>query len=133
MDLQLLSIGDFIQVNKNTEVIVELPWHFVDSGHVGDFSELMPATVRAGIPYNGMDTEFLLGAYVVTCGIPAQRPVFSEGPPEPIEPFIVASKLFSKPGRDSVSGFEIKITEAASIAGQVEKIKQTGDTSDNRI
>ena len=61
-----LKEGDIIEIEKGFTVYMELPQHFVYSNRVGVFDKTGNATVKVGDSFNGMDTDFLIGKYIVT-------------------------------------------------------------------
>ncbi len=62
----MLKEGDVIQLEAGHTVYIKLPAHFCYSNRVGQFDELSKTEVTLGEDKNGLNTDFLLGEYIVT-------------------------------------------------------------------
>lgn len=62
-----LEEGNVIEIKKGHKIRTEIPEHFVcqDQDSEGEFKKLYSELVTVGEPYNGLDTDFYQGKYVV--------------------------------------------------------------------
>jgi hypothetical protein len=62
----LLQVGDIFELESGHHVYMKLPLHFVYGNRKGRFDELTIAVVTVGKSKGGMETDWLIGQYVVS-------------------------------------------------------------------
>lgn len=120
----MLKKGDVIKLEKGYEVYIKLPAHFIFSNRTGVFDELSKEDVKIGEPIGGLDTDFLIGEYIVTHttmdggGVAMGSDVYDDGH------HVFCKKIIDEIGNKK--SIEIDFYQTGSFTAMITDIKPIG-------